>query len=547
MSAVGFLLLGFLVTVVVWVSRRIVRLRRIASALDNIPGPASSSFLQGNMADYFGRQGWKFTEHVAQDYGGIVKMHALCGERMLCVQDPKALYTVLIKEASVFEESNAFLSTNQNIYGPGLLASIGEQHRKQRKMLNPVFSAAHMRLLLPTFYRITGKLRDAISSQVWEGPQEVDMMSWMGRIALECIGQGGLGYSFDPLVGGKMTDEYGNALKRLFPTLQEVNLWRELLPYVDWIGTPSFRRMALDLFPVEAIHKLKGIIDLMSMKSTALFHAKRGALKIGDEFVVRQVGEGKDIMSILIKANMMADDADKLPDDQLIAQMSTFLLAATDTTSNALARILHNLAQYPEVQGKLRAEVTDAFKEGDLPYDKLIQLPYLDAVCRETLRLYPPVTFSTRVPREDSVLPLSKPMIGVDGSVMSEVPVPEGTLIVLGVLGANTNKARWGADALEWKPERWLSPLPSTLTEAATPGVFSHIMTFLGGKRACIGFKFSEMEMKVVLSTLISTFTFELTDKEISWNQSPVHYPSVGNDATEPCMPLKVGLVNKGQ
>lgn len=41
------------------------------------------------------------------------------------------------------------------------------------------------------------------------------MMSWMGRIALECIGQGGLGYSFDPLVGGKMTDEYGNALKRL--------------------------------------------------------------------------------------------------------------------------------------------------------------------------------------------------------------------------------------------------------------------------------------------------------------------------------------------
>lgn len=83
------------------------------------------------------------------------------------------------------------------------------------------------------------------------------------------------------------------------PTLQEVNLWRELLPYVDWIGTPSFRRMALDLFPVEAIHKLKGIIDLMSMKSTALFHAKRGALKIGDEFVVRQVGEGKDIMSIL--------------------------------------------------------------------------------------------------------------------------------------------------------------------------------------------------------------------------------------------------------
>ncbi|KAH9950796.1 hypothetical protein B0H21DRAFT_681895, partial [Amylocystis lapponica] len=51
-----------------------------------------------------------------------------------------------------------------------------------------------------------------------------------------------------------------------------------------------------------------------------------------------------------------------------------------------------------------------------------------------------------------------------------------------------------GTKYLEWKPERWLSPLPSTVTEARVPGVYSNLVTFLGGGRGCIGFKFSEVE-----------------------------------------------------
>ena len=58
-----------------------------------------------------------------------------------------------------------------------------------------------------------------------------------------------------------------------------------------------------------------------------------------------------------------------------------------DTTSNALARILHLLSEHQDVQDKLRAELLDASEAGDIPYDQLIALPYLEAVCRETLRL----------------------------------------------------------------------------------------------------------------------------------------------------------------
>ena len=64
------------------------------------------------------------------------------------------------------------------------------------------------------------------------------------------------------------------------------------------------------------------------------------------------------------------------------------MFAATDTTSNALSRILQLIAEHPDVQDKLRAELIEASPDGeDIPYDDLVALPYMDAVCRETLRL----------------------------------------------------------------------------------------------------------------------------------------------------------------
>jgi len=62
--------------------------------------------------------------------------------------------------------------------------------------------------------------------------------------------------------------------------------------------------------------------------------------------------------------------------------------AATDTTSGALARILSLLSTHQDVQNNLRQEIRKARESGDLSYNELVALPYLDAVCRETLRLY---------------------------------------------------------------------------------------------------------------------------------------------------------------
>lgn len=65
----------------------------------------------------------------------------------------------------------------------------------------------------------------------------------------------------------------------------------------------------------------------------------------------------------------------------------SLVFAGMDTTSSALSRILQLLATHPHVQEKLREEIKESQINGQLNYDHLVNLPYLDAICRETLRV----------------------------------------------------------------------------------------------------------------------------------------------------------------
>ena len=106
---------------------------------------------------------------------------------------------------------------------------------------------------------------------------------------------------------------------------------------------------------------------------------------------------------------------------------------------------------------------------------------------------------------QDTVLPLAEPIDATDGSRMDDILVPAGTQILVDFLGCNTSRKIWGEDAYEWKPERWMSPLPQTVTDARIPGIYPNLyapslagthnlfspfipyrMTFIGGKRACM-------------------------------------------------------------
>lgn len=83
------------------------------------------------------------------------------------------------------------------------------------------------------------------------------------------------------------------------PALINIESLRQLLPHLVKMGPKWFRRLATDIFPNAHVQTVKHVVDTMSKRSQEIFHEKKAALKSGDEAVLRQVGEGKDIMSIL--------------------------------------------------------------------------------------------------------------------------------------------------------------------------------------------------------------------------------------------------------
>jgi len=212
------------------------------------------------------------------------------------------------------------------------------------------------------------------------------------------------------------------------------------------------------------------------------------------------------------------------------------VFAAMETTSSSMIRMFHVLAMYHDVQEKLRAEILAVPEE--LDYDTLVSLPYLDVVVHEILRLYPavaPVMF--REATADSVLPLSTPITGVDGTVLHSIPVPKGTSIYIAIAAANHDKDIWGEDALEFKPERWTNGKADSVT-TKLPGIYGNTMTFLGGGRSCIGFQFAQLEMKVVACVLLRSFKFSTPDPQIHWrNAGLIPSPYVNN---QPQLPILV-------
>ncbi|EPT01078.1 hypothetical protein FOMPIDRAFT_1121281 [Fomitopsis schrenkii] len=287
----------------------------------------------------------------------------------------------------------------------------------------------------------------------------------------------------------------------------------------------------------------------MSSRSREIYIAKRKTLKKGDAELVQQVAEGKDIMSIFMRANTAADPKDRLSEDEVIEQMSVIISAAMDTTSSVLSRDLQILAENLDIQEKLRQELLNARAADGLTHDELNRLQLLDSVCRETLRVYPPVTNLFRNVTKDTVLPLTEPIYTTDGSRMDNIPVPAGTQLLIGFLGCNTSKALWGEDAYEWKHERWMSPLPSTVTDARIPGVYSNLVTFMEGKRGC---------MQAIPRALWPSLTFADVAprmrhsgfkffEPIEWNVANVWYPIVGKDSNKPQLPLKVRLYKEAR
>ncbi|CAK5283295.1 unnamed protein product [Mycena citricolor] len=138
----------------------------------------------------------------------------------------------------------------------------------------------------------------------------------------------------------------------------------------------------------------------------------------------------------------------KLDTEELIAQTTVLLVAGQDTTANALAFCLIELAHNPALQEQLRTEI-----QARAPAQHYNQLPLLNAVVKEALRMYPAEPVTDRLAYADDIIPLSEPVLDRHGRKIDCIPVRKGQVVTMAI---GSMASRWGSDAMEFNPMRWL-------------------------------------------------------------------------------------------
>lgn len=522
----------------------IIKLALAKDHYKTLPGPPGAGFLLGHLPHATNNESVRWLEGLSATGELAMKFGMFFGNSTILLADPRALYHMLIKDQHKFEEPSEILALNTSIFGSGLTATHGSKHRKQRKMLVPVFSIKHMRGMVPVFDKITSTVTSTIEEIVSDGRKEVELFEWLNRTALELIGQSGFGYSFDSLTQDQKEHQFVTSVKLLAPLITRTFIVQTLvLGLVDkWnIGGKRFQKFAMENLTWGPYRQMVNVIKVLWDTSVKIFEArKRQIEERGEDYQMDREEKSKDILTVLMEGNMTNNPEDQLPDEEIIAQVSTFAFAGMDTTSSATSRLLWLLSEHQDVQDRLRAEIREAkSRYGHPNYDELVGLPYLDAVCRETLRLYPPVPSLSRVVKEDAVVPLLKPIRGTDGKDITELFLPKGNTVMISIVGWNRNPDLWGETVLQWRPERWLEGLPQDLIDAKVPGVYSNLMTFLGGSRGCIGFKFAQLELKMILFNLLDRLKFTPSGKEMYWRGGIVT-PAVDLAKMRPELPMMV-------
>ncbi|KAJ3566102.1 hypothetical protein NP233_g7217 [Leucocoprinus birnbaumii] len=474
---------------------RLIWREYVSNPLKGIPGPPSPSWFYGNMRQIREGEIASLHEGWVKEYGTTIKFKVFFGVSRLFTMDLKALNHVMMNSQIYYkpDQAKSFLS---RLVGDGVLVTEGSKHREQ----NPAFGAAQIRELTEIFVEKALELRDVWIADVEKQAQgvkpqaRINVMTGLSKMTLDVIGLAGFDYKFNSLSGEK--NELNEAFSMVFNS-------RLPMPFLFVLRT-MLGRLGSFLVPLPGDKPRRQARATMERIGKQLLTESRTAL----EQVEGEKDERfrkRDLLSLLLKANMSADVHQRMSDEDVLAQVPTFLVAGHETTSNATTWALHALSLNPQVQSKLRDELFTIDTENPT-MDELNALPYLDAVVRETLRVHAPVPGTARVAIKDDIVPLDTPFVDRNGKVRDSLLIRKGQTITIPILAINRSEQIWGPDAREFKPERWESP-----PEAASgiPGVWGHMLTFLGGPRACIGFRFSLVEMKVLLFTLIRAFEFE--------------------------------------
>ncbi|KAF3890946.1 MULTISPECIES: cytochrome P450 [Nostocales] len=395
-------------------------------------------------------------EACAKRYGDIFTLNLM--QPVVFVSNPQALQQILTSDTKEFEAPSDWNTVFEPMLGKNSVITLsGEAHRRQRQLLMPPFHGDRMKV----YGQVMSKVTEEVMSQ-WQIDKPFSLRNAMQTIALRVIMQAVFGlYDSDRAEEIEKTlclllDERENTpirvLQLYFPALQ-----KDLGPQSPW-GRFLRNRAKVHQLLQEEIQERREKPD-----------ASR-----------------TDILSLLMAAT--DEDGQPMTDEELRDELVTLLTAGHETTATALTWAIYWIHKLPEVKEKLQAELDSL--SARLDYSTVLKLPYLNAVCCETLRIYPVgmLTF----PR---VVKTPVSMCGYD--------LEPGT-ILLGSIYLTHQREDLYPEPKQFKPERFLERQFSPY----------EYLPFGGGVRRCIGTAFAQFEMKVVLATILSQLDLALVTKD---------------------------------
>ncbi|WP_254831256.1 cytochrome P450 [Haloglomus salinum] len=386
-----------------------------------------------------------FFEELRDEYGRIAS-YEVFGTEACMIAHPDAIQQVLLDSHEAFEKGEVLTRNLADAMGEGLFVTGGGQWQNQRTQVQPAFYRNRINTYVP-------EMRTTAEETVeqWRDGMVVDVNDRMTEMTIDVLGRTlfGVDVTENPVVS-----EASDAILARFDTSR---FW-SFLP--DRLPTPTNRRYR------QKTDELQQFVDDLARQRREQNPEHRG----------------DDLLSILVEVVEASD----LTREEFRDNMVTFLFAGHETTALGLTYTLLCLAQHPDEQAALRAEI-DAACDENLTAKDLPKLEQTENVIDEALRLYPPVYMFFRETSQDVEL--------------QGYTIPEGTTLVLPQWAVHRDSAWWD-DPETFRPERFADDDDDRPEYAYFP--------FGGGPRHCIGMRFARMEMKTVLATILNEYSFDL-------------------------------------
>ena len=405
--------------------------------------------LMGNMREFNG-DSLGFVERCAREFGDVVPTRFLYVPALFLFHPDHVEYVLAAGSKNFIKAASLRSPFFLRLVGNGLVTSEGEFWRRQRRLAQPAFHHQRINSYAETMVSYAeGMVAGWGDGQTLDAHDEMTMLTQ--RVVAQTL--------FSADVSGE-SREIGEALSNI-------------------------------VRPFASQATLKWILD-NRLPTPAHLRFNRDVRKI-DRFVYRLIEERRssgedtgDLLSMLLAAR--DEDGSSMSDRQLRDELMTIFLAGHETTALALTWAWYLLAQNPEAEAKLAAELEDVLGGRAPAADDLPRLRYAEWVVKEAMRLYPP---AWAVGREC-----------VRECEVGGYRVAKG-MQVFGFQWVNQRDARWFADPLAFRPERWGDESISRLPKYA-------YFPFGGGPRLCIGNYFATMEAVLILSTVARRFRLRL-------------------------------------